>query len=272
MIIISNALVLGATPETHPNAPLIGYQNLVTPGNVTSDTADADYPVTNLANPITAPGARWQAADTTAQTVSVNVATVEPIDYIAIARHNLGSAAISVTVEGSTNDGADWFELVQEVLLANDAPALFRFEPQALTDIRLSLGEGAAPAEIAVLYTGLLLALQRRIYVGHTPMPFGRSAKIVNGRSEGGDFLGRIITSEQRATSVDIKNLTPSWYRAFMDPFIEASKETPFFFAWRPGDYPDETGFAWMTNEPQPQNSRRNGMMQIELQMTGIAP
>lgn len=272
MIIISNSLVLGLTPETHVNAPLIGWHNLVTTGNIEADTAATDYPASNMANPITAPGARWRAADSTAQAVSVAVDTVEPIDYIAIARHNLGSAAVSVTVEGSINDGADWFELVQEALLPNDAPAIFRFEPQALTDIRLSLGAGDDPAEIAVLYTGLLLALQRRIYVGHTPIVLGRSAKIVNGRSEGGDFLGRIITSEQRETSVDLKNLTPSWYRTYLDPFIEASKDTPFFFAWRPGDYPDEVGFAWMTNEPQPSNQRPNGMMQVQLQMTGIAP
>jgi len=272
MIIISNSLVLGLTPETHANAPLIGYHNLVTTSNVTAETAATGYPASNLANPITAPGAGWRAADSTAQAVSVAVDTVEPIDYIAIARHNLGSAAISVTVEGSTNDGADWFELVQEVLLPSDAPALFRFTPQALTDIRLSLGAGDDPAQIAVLYTGLLLALQRRIYVGHVPIPYGRSAKIANGRSEGGDFLGRIVLSEQVATAVDLKNITPAWYRSAMDPFILASKEAPFFFAWRPGDYPLEVGFAWMTNDPQPQNSRSNGMMQVGLEMTGIAP
>ena len=271
MIVISSSLTLGETPETHPNAPLIAYRNLVTASNITADTAAEGYPASNMANPITAPGARWRAGDTTAQAVSVEVQTVDPIDYIAIARHNLGSEAIPVTVEGSTDDGDNWSELVQEVLLADDAPALFRFTPQALTNIRLSLGEGDAPAEIAVLYTGLLLALQRRIYVGHVPMPYGRSAKIVNGKSEGGDFLGRIVLSEQLATAVEIKNITPAWYRASLDPFIVASKETPFFFAWRPGDYPDETGFAWMTNDPQPQNARRNGMMQISLQMTGIA-
>ena len=54
-------------------------------------------------------------------------------------------------------------------------------------------------------------------------------------------------------------------------PFIVASKEVPFFFAWRPASYPRETGFAWMTNNPKPSNQRSNGMMQISLSMGGVS-
>jgi hypothetical protein len=272
MIVISNSLVLAAPPSYQPNNPVIGWHNLVTPANVTASSEAADHPAVNLANPITAPQARWQATATSAQTVEVAIDAVDPIDYVAIARHNLGTAHIPVMVEGSINSGVDWSELVQEVLLPNDAPALFRFSEQAPTNVRLSLGSGDAAASIAVLYVGKLLTLQRRIYVGHVPMPYGRSATVVNGKSEGGDYLGRIITSEQTGTAVSLQNITPAWYRAEMDPFIKASKDTPFFFAWRPADYPQEIGFAWMTNDPQPKNQRPNGMMQIDLQMTGIAP
>jgi hypothetical protein len=130
---------------------------------------------------------------------------------------------------------------------------------------------GAAPPTIAVVYAGALLVLQRRIYVGHTPIPYGRSAKITNGRSESGNFLGRIVLNEKTQSAVKMQNLTPAWYRQHLDPFIAASKEAPFFFAWRPLSYPREVGYAWMTNDPQPSNARANGMMQIDLQMTGIA-
>lgn len=271
MIVISSSLVLAATPGDQSNNPVVGWHNLVTADNLTAGTAATGCPVTNLANPITAPGARWRANDTTEQAVSVDVNTVEQIDYLAIARHNLGSAGITATVEGSINDGADWSELVSETLLPDDGPAIFRFEPQALTNIRLSLGTGSAAAEIAVMYVGKLLVLQRRMYVGHTPINYGRQSKVLNGKSESGEFLGRIVLSEQLGTSVPLQNLTPAWYRTEMDPFIAAAKETPFFFAWRPADYPLEVGFAWMTNDPQPSNQRPNGMMQIQLEMTGVA-
>ena len=113
--------------------------------------------------------------------------------------------------------------------------------------------------------------LQRRIYVGHTPIPYGRESRVTTGVSESGNFLGRIVLGESLETSVDLQNMTPAWYRAEMDPFIAASKEAPFFFAWRPDSYPRETGYAWMTNNPKPSNQRSNGMMQISLSMGGIA-
>jgi hypothetical protein len=129
---------------------------------------------------------------------------------------------------------------------------------------------GSEAPTAAVLYTGALLVLQRRIYVGHTPITMGRTSKITNARSESGNFLGRIVLNEMTETSVSIQNLTPDWYRSQLDPFIRASKETPFFFAWRPGDYANEVGYAWITDDPQPSNQRSNGMMQIDFQMRGI--
>lgn len=279
MIIISDDLVLSSTgdEETNSNSPLIGWDNLVTIDNITASSEDVDYPAVNLANPITSPIARWQATTTAMQTITFAINSIEDVDYVGIARHNLGTNQNSVIIEGSTDGGtaSGWFELVQEVLLPNDAPAIFRFTPQSLTHVRIVIGAGASgsdPAEIAVAYVGKLLPLQRRIYVGHTPINYGRSSKVVSGKSEAGDFLGRVIISEQTETSVELKNLTPSWYRSKLDPFIQASKDTPFFFAWRPGDYPNEVGFAWMTNDPQPKNQLPNGMMNIDLQMTGIAP
>ena len=68
-----------------------------------------------------------------------------------------------------------------------------------------------------------------------------------------------------------LRNLTPSFYRTEMEPFIAVAQEAPFFFGWRPFTFPDEVGYAFMTNDPQPSNQRSNGMMQIDLQMGGIA-
>jgi hypothetical protein len=55
-----------------------------------------------------------------------------------------------------------------------------------------------------------------------------------------------------------------------MDPFIIAAKEIPFFFAWRPGSYPTEAGYVWLTDDPEPANQLANGMMQISLNVEGV--
>ena len=45
MLVFGTNLVLSAEEDALPaNTPLIGWQNLVTFSNVSSDTADADYP------------------------------------------------------------------------------------------------------------------------------------------------------------------------------------------------------------------------------------
>ena len=98
MLVFGTNLVLSAEEDALPaNTPLIGWQNLVTFSNVSSDTADADYPITNIANPAT--NIEWRAADTTAQEIFLALNTVEDVDYVGIARHNFGSPDAAIAVE-----------------------------------------------------------------------------------------------------------------------------------------------------------------------------
>ncbi len=257
--------------------PLIGYYSIVDPGVLTSTTEQLGYPVTNLANPAT--HLEWRGNDNNDdEYITLNVETIDLIDYIGIAKHNLGTSGMAVSVEvlsGGIDDSPQvWVEVFEPVLLATDAPAILRFEPQAINSIRLRIQPSAqSPApfpRIAVMYVGKLLVLQRRIYVGHTPFTMGRVTTVVNGRSESGNFLGRIILGEMTQTKVELHNLTPDWYRAYMEPFLLVAQETPFFFAWRPSTYVREVGYAWLTSDPTPSNERNNGMMQVSLEMAGI--
>jgi hypothetical protein len=70
---------------------------------------------------------------------------------------------------------------------------------------------------------------------------------------------------------VSLTNLKPDWYRANFDPFVVAAQDSPFFFGWRPYSYPNEVGFAWLTNDPSPSNMMSNGMMQVSLELNGVS-
>jgi hypothetical protein len=276
-VVVSSALTISDTLSgggvINANNPIIGYQNLVTTSNIESDTEELAFPVTNLANPST--NLKWVGEDSSPaedEYITLTLNTVEEIDYIGVAKHNWGSAQITVSIEIFDTDASPeaWVEVIGETLLATDSPAIFRFTPQAVGQIRLRLQPGTAVPEAAVVYAGKLLILQRRIYVGHAPINMNRGTKVVNARSESGNFLGRIILNQMTKTSVNLINLTPSWYRTYMEPFIQASIEDPFFFAWRPSDYPREVGYAWMTNDPVPSNALANGYMQVTLEMSGV--
>jgi hypothetical protein len=271
MIVIASDLTITPTADINANNPVIGWQNVLLPSSIAASSTLSGYPASNLANPSTA--SRWQAAATATGTgVTLTATLLNPtVDYVAVARHNFGTAAPSIIVEGvltSASPGT-WITLVQATTLPDDAPVIFRFVPRQLQSLRLRIIGGSVAPRAAVLYIGALLIVQRRLYVGHTPMQLSRNVSVVNARSESGNFLGRIITGESTDTKVDLQNLKPDWYRTNMAPFIVAAREAPFFFAWRPGNYPLEVGYAWLTNDPKPSNARTNGMMSVALQLGG---
>ncbi len=273
MIITSDTLVLVApgtgTGPSAPNAdnPIVGWHNLLTTtGTVAADSEDPLYPASNLANPTTAE--LWVSLVSTAQNVTFSQAgDVVETDYVGIVRHNLGSEQIPVAVEGYIGGG--WEEIVQEVLLSNDDTAMFRYTPGYYSDVRFAFGAGNAPPRVSIAYWGKLLVLPRRIYVGHTPINYGRSVEATTGVSQSGQFLGRIITNESFGTSFPQENIDRDWYRTYMVPFLEAATEFPFFFAWRPYTFPREVGYVW-TLSPKPENQRNNGMMKIQIPINGF--
>jgi hypothetical protein len=281
-IVVSSGFVVSPGADNlNADSPIVGYRNRVPESTLSATTADDNFPVTNLNNPAT--HLRWQAdAALPASDVYITVifdpdSSAKLVDYLAIARHNLGSGQAVVSVEGTHAEPVnpeDWVELVGEHLLPNDGPTIFRFTRQGLFGIRLRIQPSQSlpvkTRSIAVLFVGELLSLQRRIYVGHTPLHLGRETTIANHRSIDGCFLGRIILGASTSTSVELSNLTPAWYRAYMDPFLIEARENPFFFGWRPGAYPYEAGYAWLTDDPRPTNSRTNGMMSVSLDLKGI--
>lgn len=276
MIVISYALTLAPVEDEPLTHPVIGWQNIADADNLSSDTEADGFPLSNLLNPST--NLLWQGVwDSPGldEHLTINLSDyLEDVDYIAVARHNFGTQAFTVSVEylDTTDSPETWVELVEEHILADDTPVLFRFTPGIYAAVRVKIQAGAdsteAP-EVAVLFVGKLLVFERGVQGDYTPLHFGRVATVVSGVAEAGDFLGRIITSARSESSASFIGLSPDWVRETLDPFLEVSAEQPFFFSWSPTDYPDEVGFAWLENNAQP-SFTLEGYANIQLSMTGI--
>lgn len=251
------------------NAPLFGYRSLVTPTGVASGNAAAGYPITNVANVSTA--SFWRASDTTQQYITVTISPADTVNYVGIARHNFATGGVAVSIETQEGLGDPWVEVIEPSIPANNNALIFRFTAQTAYGVRIKLGAGTVAPEAAVVYVGQVLSSSQRIYVGHSPIVLNRQVEVVSGLSESGNYLGRIVTGSSLSTGVSLTHLEPDWYRANFDPFVKAAETVPFFFAWRPVSYPDEVAFAWLTNNPQPSNMLPNGMMQVSLEMSGVA-
>jgi hypothetical protein len=267
MIIISKNIVLSENPLFDPNSPRIGYRTLVTPSSVTAEFEDIQYPARNLGNVSTA--SKWKSTAAILQYIYISSGINDGVDYVGFANHNLGGAGIAYTVEGS-NDGVEWDEISDSVIPDSDAPHMQLFTLAVYAQYRIALAAGTAPPYCAILYLGRSLALQRHIYVGHTPITMGRMTTSKVRNSENGNFLGRTIVREYVATAIDMHNITPAWYRNYFEPFVIAAKTQPWFWAWRPGDYPREIGFVWTQGDIKPTNQRSNGMMKWNAKIQGI--
>lgn len=268
MIVISSSVALAPSEvSADERNPRIGWHNLVTADNVTADEEAEDEPVVNIANAATY--LRWRGTTTGDQSVSVDLSAAQDVNYFAIAKHNLGSTGATVTFQSST-DGSAWTDVTTPLMFSSDNVVIYEFDTVFARFYRIFIEPGSAAPSIAVLYIGETLVLQRRIYVGHTPLPYGRNTTVSNGRSESGEFLGRVLRRQFLESSVSLQNITPAWYRANMEPFIQSATTRPFFWSWKPSSYPDECGYAWLSDDVKMSNQRANGMVQCSFQMQGV--
>ena len=259
--VIGRGLVLSKVTSLDNNAAIIGYHNLATVSTVTATSETIDNPITNISNPATA--YRWQASSNADQVITIQTDGQE-IDYVGIARHNLNQAGLSITVR---YDGVT----VASNVNVSDNQAILYLQTVAAPDVvTITISGATTAASIAVLYVGKSIRLERNIYVGHTPITYGRDRTTINGVSENGQYLGEIVVRQTNKTSVSLSNLTPDWYRNTLDPFFSLAPRVPCFWAWRPTTYAAEVGFCWVEGDPQMSNQLSNGMVSANWTFKGL--
>lgn len=278
MIYIASDVVLAdESGDFRPNGPLVGYRNLLTTTNITADEAAASFPASNLANPSTAE--KWKGLTDAEQSLTVALASPQLCDYVGLARHNLGTIGCTVKVQTST-DGDVWTDLCDDFIPGDDAAIMVRFDQTTASYFRVLLTPDTDTVpELAVMYLGRLLVLQRNIYVGHTPITMSYAATVSVGLSESGEFLGRITRRANPANEVKQASITATWARDSLKPFYDRCQGVsvdrdaiPFFFAWRPTTFPNEVCYGWFPegSPPTVSNSRPNGMMDAGFSIQAI--
>lgn len=258
-------MIIPASPDLLTDYPFIGWRNLVASNNISATSEEAGYPASNLANPATF--SEWRATSTAEQYLTVT-ALSDSFDYIGIAKHNLSSAGCPVSVE--VWNGSSWDEIVVPQVPPDDEALVFLFGLQSASQARLRMQTGGEAARAATLYLGQSLTAQRRLYGDHSPLFYGRETQGPAPYSEGGAYLGRIITRTERMGTAKFKLLRPDWYRDNFEPFLESARALPFFLAWRPQSYPGEVTFTWLTNNPKPVNAPPSHLIDVELKLSAL--
>lgn len=278
MIIFSRAFLLAEAAASRPlTHARIGYQTWtrdLEPSATTASSEASDGPKDAPLRPDTAE--YWEPTALPA-TWMVDFGTSRDVDYVGVAGHTLGSAGCAVLVETSTNDFAGsplaevWTPLGSEIAPGDDSPLLFLDSSRVARKVRLTITGGAIMPRVAVVYAGEILAMEREVYGGQSPMNLSRDTELDRNLSRGGQFLGQGFRRHGQAGSGGPwRYLTPDWYRANFDPFVRAARQYPFFYAWRPEDYPLEVAYAWVGEDIRPSNMGVREFMQVGFQMHGV--
>lgn len=272
-IYISQDLYLsGALDDGYINAnnPRIGWRDYLQAGSIAADFEEPDYPATNLQNVSTAE--YWRSTDNyNTQYLEMQISPA-PVDYFALAGHNLAGAELQLQYRLDPGDA--WSAATPPVIPGDNSAIMWLFPAiQTAAYWRLSIqpSEGVYP-RIAVMYLGPVLTLQRRTYVGHTPVNYGRSTAVQSGMSESGQYLGRVVQREVLETALSQQNVDPEFYREKIEPFVKSAITRPFFMAWRPSKYPLEVGYCWLTRNIVPENQLANGFVKFDIQVRALAP
>lgn len=269
-IVISDDVTLSAEEVeagVNQNNPRIGWHTVLTASNVTSDEAESGYPVTRLANPLTFQ--RWKGTTSAVQHVVVDCGSATTVNYFALAGHNFGTDGTNIKLQKST-DGSSWSDVTSNRVPANDYAYMEEFSDQNVRYYRLRMDPATLAPEIAVLYIGQVLRMQRRLFVGHKPVTLNRKTEVSSGFSESGQFLGRVKIRQALQGRADFRNIDQDWMRETFDPFVVAAEESPYFFAWRPERWPNEVGFMWLDGDPEETNDLPNGLMSLSFSMNGM--
>lgn len=242
--------------------PILAYDNGAFGGSFSADNAATDFPASAARSYGTYEG--WRPTGTPSN-LNATLALPQTIGYIGAVC--IGAAA-NTTVLAQYTDDDSTFVNVGTAQNANNGVLLWAFDPVSdITGVRLVVTNGnVAGFRIANVMAGERLDMQRALYVGHTPITFGRSSIITSNRAESGQFLGRIQRRETLRTSVAIANLTAAFYRASVDPAFEALQLQPAYWAWKPSQT-SEVAYAWVQGDPRVSNQRPNGMVSIDFEL-----
>lgn len=253
------------------NSPRIGINNLANQSNIQSQIGTLP---TNPAYLAALPNTdeRWKSQGIPSHLFRVVISSeqAEFIDYFGIAAHRgLIGKQIRVVIRRYGYPNVD----IAPFMVTKSTP-IFRLIEAAECNEVLIIFEGDGSdfdIDIGFISIGQTVALPRRIYVGHSPMPFSRRPETRFLVSDNGTFLGQEKQKTLMRSSVSMSNIPPDYYRDIIYPSFQLPAETqPFFWSWRPGTYPDEVAFCWLpTGQFNQQNEKPNGFMNISFDLMG---
>lgn len=233
--------MIASTPNHPERLALIGYNNLL--------VSSTEAPLALTANTYE----RYEPASG-AVVAKFQLAALSPIDYVAIAAHNVGTQddGTELLIQYATTIGGALTDL-ESITPTDNAAIMICFDELDVAEIAITTNATTTGLEIGVVYAGKALQMQQPIYGGHTPIDLSAKTEYQSTMSDSGQFLGRNVIRKGLETTFSWQHLEDDWIRETFKPFIISAQTIPFFIKWRP-DYYDSSVFGYTTGDISPSN------------------
>lgn len=194
------------------------------------------------------------------------------VDTICIGAHSISKGGYTVTpyYRATTGGALQLFAIGKSP--SNDNAIMFhRSSSVSATVIEIHLTSGSGAGFVGSVYVGIALQMQRPFFGGHTPAVLARQADYYSSMSESGNFIGVEVRRRAIESNADWKNITDTWYRQYVVPFLASAETLPFYFAWNLRDYPADVAYCKNITNIAPSYSGQRNLMTFSIPLVGIA-
>lgn len=251
---------------TYPlNHARVGYQSWTQGLAASSVAVSSELPDKPRDGPLRADTVdKWKAVSG-ASTWRVDLGVARPVDYVGLVADAVG---VQITVAYSADD-ITYTTFAAAVTPADSTPILLLDAAVSARYWRVSV---ASPVDLACVYIGQVLEMQRPFFDGFSPLSLSRNTDTTASMTRGGQFVGQDIIRRGVSGSFELNNLKPDWYRANFDPMVRHLRTLPIFFAWNLKSAAGDVNFCWSADPIKPAMVAQTpgGRVSVSVSLRGI--
>lgn len=252
----------------HGNQGLIGYQNLLRGLTPTTEDAQVSFPVEQMFDGRSSTQAGFAVGD---GEVIFDLGSAMSVDYVAMAKHNLGSESATLNIEYSTTGTSGPWTAFLSQSPSSDAPVLWRVGAVSARYWRIAFSGHAATLFIADLSLGAQLLLPAGMPVEWLSPFYAPQGRMVANRTRRGDLVGLSHEPEPAQCSIELNLVSPGWFDSNWSALYTSITAYPFYFVHDVDNRPSEVFFCWLRDRLPTAPYSTAGLFQgVTLEVEGI--
>lgn len=273
-LVISSGRTTTMTSAGTLNNPFISFENLFS-SSVATKTTEGGTEQTDGAALNASTGTTYDYWSAVRSGTSVSwrcvFGTNRRLRFAGVAGHNLADLGATIALQYSTNSGSSWSDCGAGSVTPSDNSNIGFYFDNTDADywrFRVTNLTTDDPVNIAVLWGGITMTVERRVYQGFEPVLSPTEVDLQSNVSEGGNLLGSTVVRRGSTLNFAPQNLEPSFARGddMLDFIPSFNSGNPFWFAWRPTKYLTDLHYCWRDGGTlRPVNSGPRDLMSFDL-------